>query len=129
MGLIRLIRHISLIHVSIDRVTHHLAAARSRRPTADHRRKLSRSSAGHDDPDLIGPREFAVTLFAIMVARWYSCLNCVPSPPSSSYSLTGTPVFSNRNSRIESLANPLRSSVLTCSGQRTTIASHPKQKR
>src|SRR5262245_62775703 len=51
--------------VSIDRVAHHLTAARPRRPTADHRRKFSRGSARHDDLDLIRPREFAVTLFAI----------------------------------------------------------------
>src|SRR5262245_17076908 len=51
--------------VSIDRVAHHLTAARPRRPTADHRRKFSRGSARHDDLDLIRPREFAVALFAI----------------------------------------------------------------
>src|SRR5215813_3137653 len=51
--------------ISIDRVAHHLTAARPRRPTADHRRKFPRGSARYDDLDLIRPREFAVTLFAI----------------------------------------------------------------
>src|SRR5262245_14166221 len=54
-----------MFQLSINRIAHHLTAARPRRPTADHRRKFSRSSARNDDLDLIGPREFAVTLFAI----------------------------------------------------------------
>src|SRR5262249_22103466 len=50
---------------SIDRITYHLAASRSCRPTADDSRKFSCRPTSYHDFDLARMRKFSITLLAV----------------------------------------------------------------
>src|SRR5579872_2386018 len=53
------------IRVSLNRISHHLAAARAGRPATQHGREFARRSSGHDDFNRFGRAEFLIARFAV----------------------------------------------------------------